>query len=40
VSEEIRKCTYLANGKENQAEFEESENCASGLKTDRKHVLE
>jgi hypothetical protein len=41
VSEEIRKYTYLANGKENEAEIEGSGNCASGLRADKKkHVLE
>jgi hypothetical protein len=40
VSEKIRKYTYLTDGKENEAEIEGSENCASGLRADRKHVLE
>jgi hypothetical protein len=36
VSEEIRKYTYLALGKENQVEIEGSESCASGLRADNK----
>jgi hypothetical protein len=40
VSEEIRKYTYLTDGKENQAEIEGSENCDSGLRADRKHILD
>jgi hypothetical protein len=48
VSEEIRKYIPIcsAHGKEKnnkkkkQAEIEGSENCASGLGADRKHVLE
>jgi hypothetical protein len=38
VSEEIRKYTYLANGKENEAEIEGSGNCASGLRADIKNM--